>query len=129
MVHPCGPRNASDAGDARPTTGSEHRRPTESLTDDDAQRARFPLQLLTPKHRGRFLDSGHAHLHPHLPKRGPAEGGPFVELCAAALTDWGGGVAYSDTPSRSNDGVELERSGPEGASDTRFEPQPRSRTR
>jgi anaerobic selenocysteine-containing dehydrogenase len=37
---------------------------------------RFPLQLLTPKHHARFLNSGYSH----LPKHGPAEGGPFVEL-------------------------------------------------
>jgi len=115
--------------------------------------ARFPLQLLTPKHHGRFLNSSYSH----LPKHGPAEGAPFVELdgvdaaargladgdlaevfndrsCVVvpvriagrvrpgvalipfgwwtsqhpggrsanaltndALTDWGGGVAYSDT--------------------------------
>ena len=115
--------------------------------------ARFPLQLMTPKHHTRFLNSGYSH----LPKHGPAEGGPFVELdvadaevrglaegdCARVfndraslelpvkisgrlrpglvaipwgwwrhqhpdgkvansltndtLTDWGGGVAYSDT--------------------------------
>ena len=114
---------------------------------------RYPLQLLTPKHHTRFLNSGYSH----LPKHGPAEGGPFVELDAAdaaarglddgalarvwndrasvevpvkiterlrpgvvaipfgwwsrhhpdgriansltndTLTDWGGGVAYSDT--------------------------------
>ncbi len=113
----------------------------------------FPLQLLTPKHHSRFLNSGYAQ----LPKHGPAEGGPFVEMVVAdaearglndgdvatvhndrssidvpvritdrlrpgviavpfgwwrahhtdgkvansltndALTDWGGGVAYSDT--------------------------------
>ena len=34
------------------------------------------LRLLTPKHHARFLNSGYAH----LPKHGPAEGGPFVEL-------------------------------------------------
>ena len=38
--------------------------------------ARFPLQLMTPKHHARFLNSGYSH----LPKHGPAEGGPFVEL-------------------------------------------------
>lgn len=114
---------------------------------------RFPLQLLTPKHHTRFLNSSYAHLPGHA---GP-EGGPFVELdpvdagarglgdgdlaevrndrarvvvpvrlsdrlrpgvCAIpfgwwmrshpdgrvansltndTLTDWGGGVAYSDT--------------------------------
>ncbi len=120
---------------------------------DAELRARYPLQLLTPKHHTRFLNSSYSH----LPKHGPAEGGPFVELDpvdAAArglaegdlamvfndratlelpvriehrmrpgvvavpfgwwrhqhadgevansltsdrLTDWGGGVAYSDT--------------------------------
>jgi len=114
---------------------------------------RYPLQLMTPKHHARFLNSGYSH----LPKHGPPEGGPFVELDAAdaaargladgddarvfneraslelpvrvstrlrpglaaipwgwwrhqhpdgkvansltndTLTDWGGGVAYSDT--------------------------------
>lgn len=108
----------------------------------------YPLVLLTPKQHTRFLNSSYTH----LPKHGPAEGGPFVELCAAdaeargiaegdavrvfnargsmdlparitdrvragvvavpfgwwgedaanrltsdTLTDWGGGVAYSDT--------------------------------
>jgi len=38
--------------------------------------ARYPLQLLTPKHHTRFLNSGYSD----LPKHGPAEGGPFVEL-------------------------------------------------
>jgi anaerobic selenocysteine-containing dehydrogenase len=38
--------------------------------------ARYPLQLLTPKHHTRFLNSGYAH----LPKHGPPEGGPFLEL-------------------------------------------------
>ena len=41
--------------------------------------ARFPLQLMTPKHHTRFLNSGYSH----LPKHGPVEGGPFVELDAA----------------------------------------------
>ena len=40
---------------------------------------RFPLQLLTPKHHTRFLNSGYSQ----LPGHGPAEGGPFVELDAA----------------------------------------------
>jgi len=127
--------------------------PREGPAGDADLVARYPLQLLTPKHHSRFLNSGYAH----LPKHGPAEGGPFVELDstdAAArglrdgdparvfndrasievpvriserlrpgvvavpfgwwrrhhadggvansltndrLTDWGGGVAYSDT--------------------------------
>jgi anaerobic selenocysteine-containing dehydrogenase len=51
--------------------------PRESLGGDEALTSRFPIQLLTPKHHSRFLNSGYAH----LPKHGPAEGGPFVELC------------------------------------------------
>ena len=39
---------------------------------------RFPLQLMTPKHHSRFLNSSYSD----LPKHGPAEGGPFVELDA-----------------------------------------------
>jgi len=41
--------------------------------------AEFPLVMLTPKQHTRFLNSSYSH----LPKHGPAEGGPFVELCAA----------------------------------------------
>lgn len=127
--------------------------PSESLGGSHDLTSRFPLQLLTPKHHTRFLNSGYAN----LPKHGPAEGAPFVELCAEdaaareladgdvvtvhndraaievvvkvtdrlrpgvaavpfgwwgshhrdgkvansltndTLTDWGGGVAYSDT--------------------------------
>jgi anaerobic selenocysteine-containing dehydrogenase len=37
---------------------------------------RYPLQLLTPKHHTRFLNSSYSQLRGH----GPAEGGPFVEL-------------------------------------------------
>ena len=52
--------------------------PREGPHGDAALRQRFPLQLLTPKHHARFLNSGYSH----LPKHGPAEGGPFVELDA-----------------------------------------------
>jgi anaerobic selenocysteine-containing dehydrogenase len=45
---------------------------------DPDLRTRFPLQLMTPKHHARFLNSGYAQ----LPKHGPAEGGPFLELDA-----------------------------------------------
>ena len=40
--------------------------------------ARYPLHLLTPKHHTRFLNSAYSA----LPKHGPPEGGPFVELVA-----------------------------------------------
>ena len=52
--------------------------PRESPAGDPDLAARHPLQLLTPKHHSRFLNSGYSH----LPKHGPAEGGPFVELDA-----------------------------------------------
>jgi anaerobic selenocysteine-containing dehydrogenase len=127
--------------------------PRESVAGDPELAGRYPLALLTPKHHTRFLNSSYTH----LPKHGPREGGPFVEMDpvdAAArgvsesdlvdvwndrsrlvlearisdrlragvvvvpfgwwgadhgdaatansltndtLTDWGGGVAYSDT--------------------------------
>lgn len=50
------------------------------LTSREADLAqRFPFRLLTPKHHTRFLNSSYSH----LPKHGPLEGEPFVELCAA----------------------------------------------
>ncbi len=53
--------------------------PRESPRGDPELAARYPLQLLTPKHHTRFLNSGYAD----LPRHGPAEGGPFVELVAS----------------------------------------------
>ena len=50
--------------------------PREGPDGDAALLARYPLQLLTPKHHTRFLNSGYAH----LPRHGQPEGGPFVEL-------------------------------------------------
>jgi len=50
--------------------------PREGPRGPDADR--FPLQLMTPKHHTRFLNSGYSD----LPKHGPAEGGPFLELDA-----------------------------------------------
>lgn len=52
--------------------------PDEGPSGDPTLVARYPLQLLTPKHHTRFLNSGYSD----LPKHGPAEGGPFVELVA-----------------------------------------------
>ncbi len=40
--------------------------------------SRFPLVLLTPKVHTRFLNSSYSQ----LPKHGPLEGRPYVELCA-----------------------------------------------
>ena len=127
--------------------------PTYDVPTEAAHADRFPFALLTPKRHTRFLNSSYTH----LPKHGPLEGGPYVELCATdaaalgladgaaarvwndrgslelpvqiservrpglvtvpwgwlaanhagdgvansltndTLTDWGGGVAYSDT--------------------------------
>jgi anaerobic selenocysteine-containing dehydrogenase len=127
--------------------------PRESLAGDPDLVARFPFQLLTPKQHTRFLNSSYSH----LPKHGPLEDGPYLEVCGTdaerlavadgqhvvvhndrasltlpvriterlrpgvvaipwgwwsqhhpdgkvanaltndTLTDWGGGVAYSDT--------------------------------
>lgn len=129
------------------------RAPAESPGGSSELAGRYPLALLTPKHHSRFLNTSYSH----LPKHGPREGGPFVELDPAdaavrgladgdpvevwndrarltlparisdrlrpgvvaipfgwwsehhgqpatansltsdTLTDWGGGVAYSDT--------------------------------
>ena len=59
--------------------GSRACRPTSRRREprgDPALAARYPLQLLTPKHHTRFLNSSYSH----LPKHGPLEGGPFIEL-------------------------------------------------
>ncbi|MET0144412.1 MAG: molybdopterin-dependent oxidoreductase [Ilumatobacteraceae bacterium] len=53
--------------------------PREGPHGDADLARRYPLQLLTPKHHTRFLNSGYSQ----LPKHGPAEGAPFVELDAA----------------------------------------------
>jgi anaerobic selenocysteine-containing dehydrogenase len=45
---------------------------------DPMLRDRFPLVLITTKSHTRFLNSSYSH----LPKHGPAEGGPFVEVHA-----------------------------------------------
>ena len=54
---------------------------------------RFPLVLLTPKVHTRFLNSSYSH----LPKHGPAEGAPYVELdpADAALRGVGEGDVVS----------------------------------
>ena len=72
--------------------------PTEGPQGPDADR--FPLQLMTPKHHARFLNSGYSD----LPKHGPAEGGPFVELDAVdaearGLVDGGTARVFNDRAS------------------------------
>ena len=76
--------------------------PREGPHGDPALVARYPLQLLTPKHHTRFLNSGYSH----LPKHGPAEGAPFVELDAADAT--ARGLADGDTATVWNDRASLQ---------------------
>ncbi len=64
--------------------------------------ARFPLQLMTPKHHSRFLNSGYSH----LPKHGAAEGAPFVELDATDAATRG--LADGDCARVFNDRASLE---------------------
>ncbi len=52
---------------------------SESPAGDPALAARFPFTLLTPKQHTRFLNSSYSH----LPKHGPLEGEPYVEMVAA----------------------------------------------
>jgi anaerobic selenocysteine-containing dehydrogenase len=63
---------------------------------------RFPLQLMTPKHHTRFLNSGYSD----LPKHGPAEGGPFVELDAVDAS--ARGLVDGDTARVFNERASLE---------------------
>ena len=61
----------------------------------------YPLALLTPKHRTRFLNSSHTH----LPNHGAREGRPFVEMDpvdAAAR-----GISAGDLVDVSNDRARL----------------------
>lgn len=71
--------------------------PREGPAGDDDLARRHPLQLLTPKHHTRFLNSGYAQ----LPKHGPAEGEPFVELdpadaAARCLADGDRAAVFND---------------------------------
>ena len=54
----------------------DYRPAREGAGGDASLLERFPLQLMTAKWHTRFLNSSYSH----LPKHGPAEGGPFVEL-------------------------------------------------
>ncbi len=76
--------------------------PAESLRGDSALTDRFPIQLLTPKHHSRFLNSSYAQ----LPRHGPAEGGPFVELCPTDAGDRG--LADGEVARVFNDRSEVE---------------------
>lgn len=59
--------------------------PRESPLGEPDLALRYPLQLLSPKHHTRFLNSSYAQ----LPKHGPPEGGPFVELDPTDAADRG----------------------------------------
>jgi anaerobic selenocysteine-containing dehydrogenase len=50
----------------------------ESLHGDPTLAGRFPFALLTPKQHTRFLNSSYSH----LPRHGPLEGGPALEMVA-----------------------------------------------
>ncbi|MEJ7801438.1 MAG: molybdopterin dinucleotide binding domain-containing protein, partial [Ilumatobacter sp.] len=63
---------------------------------------RFPLQLMTPKHHQRFLNSGYSD----LPKHGPPESGPFVELDPVDAASRG--LSNGDTARVFNDRASLE---------------------
>jgi anaerobic selenocysteine-containing dehydrogenase len=76
--------------------------PHESIGGNDALTKRFPMQLLTPKHHARFLNSGYSQ----LPKHGPAEGAPFVELCRADAERRG--LADGDVATVHNDRASIE---------------------
>jgi anaerobic selenocysteine-containing dehydrogenase len=70
---------------------------TESPWGNPALAERYPFMLLTPKQHRRFLNSSHAH----MPKHGPKEGGPYVEVHAAdadclGLVDGGEAVVWND---------------------------------
>jgi anaerobic selenocysteine-containing dehydrogenase len=94
------------ASDALETMG-QPRLPTyvpsrEGPGGDPALVTRYPLQLLTPKQHLRFLNSSYSQ----LPKHGPPEGGPFVEMSAhdAACR----GLADGDTARVWNDRASVE---------------------
>ena len=76
--------------------------PREGPHGDAELHARYPLQLLTPKHHSRFLNSGYSQ----LPKHGPAEGAPFVELDPADAA--ARGLADGDVARVFNDRASVE---------------------
>ena len=75
--------------------------PREGPGGDPSLTDRFPLVLLTPKVHTRFLNSSYSH----LPKHGPLEGEPYVELCAGDAADRG--IADGDMVRVWNDRGEL----------------------
>jgi anaerobic selenocysteine-containing dehydrogenase len=61
-----------------------------------------PFQLMTPKHHTRFLNSSYSH----LPKHGPLEGAPFLEMCPTDAERLG--LADGSTARVHNDRASLE---------------------
>jgi anaerobic selenocysteine-containing dehydrogenase len=59
--------------------------PTYAAPAEASLAPQFPFALLTPKQHTRFLNSSYSH----LPKHGPLEGSPFVELCATDAAQLG----------------------------------------
>lgn len=90
------PRLAALGLDPRPT----YTPAAEGPGGDPALRARFPLQLLTPKTHPAFLNSTYSTAPRHAP-----EGGPFVELDPADAA--ARGVAEGDEVLVANDRGEL----------------------
>lgn len=72
----------------------------EGLTSELA--LRYPLQLMTPKHHVRFLNSSYSQ----LPGHGDREGGPFVEMDAVDAA--ARGLNDGDTARVFNDRAELQ---------------------
>jgi anaerobic selenocysteine-containing dehydrogenase len=69
----------------------------EGPAGDPALVMKYPLQLVAPKHHARFLNSSYSP----LPKHGPAEGAPFVEVAAVdavarGLTDGDEAEVFND---------------------------------
>lgn len=88
--------SASLAAEGHPAL-PEYRPANESPGGDSDLAARYPLQLMAPKHHQRFLNSSYSH----LPKHGLAEHGPFVELHpidaeARGLHDGEDAVVFND---------------------------------
>lgn len=65
--------------------------PGEGVGGEAELAGRYPLVLMTPKNHTRFLNTSYSH----LPKHGPAEGGPFAELDPADAS--ARGIAEGDT--------------------------------
>jgi anaerobic selenocysteine-containing dehydrogenase len=61
--------SSASSSPRRPTRVADVRGAREGPGGDPDLLARYPLQLMTPKHHSRFLNSGYAQ----LPKHGPAE--------------------------------------------------------